>query len=201
MGLETAFWRSFGSYYDEPRCLAILQLAIDASRQPATNRSLALERTRLAGAMQQFGPGPELLTEESEFRMNGHVFSIHGWIEEVVTDSVASSLRPFRAETEREMVVAAIAIKRYQIRHGKLPANLSLMVPEFLAHLPRDYMDGQLLRYRTNSQNGFVLYSVGFDGKDDGGDDTSFPKKSGHETWPAGRDWIWPQPITSQGRD
>src|SRR5438876_1076887 len=68
------------------------------------------------------------------------------------------------------LAVVSIAIKRYQLRHGKLPAGLDGLVPEFLAEVPRDRMDGKPLRYRVNAQAGFMLYSVGSDGIDNGGD-------------------------------
>jgi hypothetical protein len=71
--------------------------------------------------------------------------------------------------------VTAIALKRYQLRHGNYPTDLSMLVPEFLSTVPRDPVDGKLLRYRLNPDGTFLLYSVGEDGKDDGGD-ASLPK-------------------------
>jgi hypothetical protein len=41
-------------------------------------------------------------------------------------------------------------------------------VPDFLPRLPIDYADMQPLRYRRE-QEGYVLYSIGRDGEDDGG--------------------------------
>ena len=95
------------------------------------------------------------------------------------------------------MTLAAIALKRYELRHGKLPASLEALVPEFLAAAPYDYMNAKPLRYRSGSDRSYVIYSVGEDGKDDGGDPTPPPgQPSGLWT---GRDAVWPSPVNETG--
>ena len=102
--------------------------------------------------------------------------------------------KAFQVQTQREMLGAAIALKRYELRHGELPPSLEALVPGFLPRLPRDYMNGKPLRYRLNPDGTFVLYSVGDDGVDDGGDPTPRTGKS-FRMW-FGRDAVWPQPVT-----
>ena len=68
------------------------------------------------------------------------------------------------------MAITAIALARCKLRTGTLPSNLTALVPDFLRALPRDRMDGKALRYRVLPSGGYVLYSVGEDAKDDGGD-------------------------------
>ena len=63
---------------------------------------------------------------------------------------------------------AGIAVKLYRQKHGNYPEDLGKLVPEFLARPPQDPFTGKSLLYRTSDQ-GFVLYSVGPDLKDDGG--------------------------------
>jgi hypothetical protein len=95
-----------------------------------------------------------------------------------------------RRETERELTLAAIALKRYQLRHGALPPALEALVPECLPALPYDPMSGKTLCYRLKPDGSFLLYSVGEDGKDDGGDPhPASGKTSG--LW-EGRDVVWP---------
>jgi hypothetical protein len=99
--------------------------------------------------------------------------------------------------TLHEMVITAIAIKRHELRHGKPPASLTALVPDFLAAAPSDLMDGQPLRYRLNSDGSFVLYSVGEDGQDGGGDPStadSDQERQNKSPW-AGRDWVWPRAV------
>lgn len=96
--------------------------------------------------------------------------------------------------TLNEMVITAIALKRYQLIHGKPPPELNRLVPQFLSAVPIDLMNGQVFRYRPNSNGAFVLYSVGEDGKDDGGDgepNSSFTSRQYESDW-IGRDWVWP---------
>lgn len=98
-------------------------------------------------------------------------------------------------ESTRSLVLAALALRRHQLRHGRLPSSLNALVPEFLKEVPRDYLDGEPLRYRLAADGTFTLYAVGEDGQDDGGDPRPRgPLHSQPDTW-AGRDWVWPQPA------
>jgi hypothetical protein len=98
-------------------------------------------------------------------------------------------------ENERQMTLAAIALKRYQLRHGQLPRSLDALVPEFLPMAPYDYMSAKTLNYRLKPDGGYVLYSVGEDGEDDGGD-PSQPRSGSPSLW-GGRDAVWPSPATA----
>ena len=99
-----------------------------------------------------------------------------------------------RHETQRRLTVTALALKRYQLRLQRLPEKLDELVPEFLAAVPVDPMDAQPLRYRRESGSEFVLYSVGEDGKDDGGKVTPTVKTAAYEIW-SGLDFVWPKPA------
>ena len=75
-----------------------------------------------------------------------------------------------RVEAAKQIVVTAIGLKRYQLKHGNYPPNLDSLVPEFLSVIPTDPVDGKPLNYRLKADGTFLLYSVGENGKDDGGD-------------------------------
>ena len=98
-----------------------------------------------------------------------------------------------QTETERQMTLAAIALKRFELRHGKLPSSLEALVPEVLAAVPYDYMSAKPLCYRVGNDGRYVIYSVGEDGKDDGGDPTPGPGQASG-LW-TGRDAVWPSPA------
>ena len=98
-----------------------------------------------------------------------------------------------RAETERALTLAAIAVKRYQLRHGAPPPSLEALTPEFLPALPYDPMSGKALCYRLEPNGGFLLYSVGEDGKDDGGDPGAASGNT-YGLW-EGRDAVWPVAV------
>lgn len=99
--------------------------------------------------------------------------------------------------TLHQMVITAIAVKRYELKHGKSPVDLAALVPEFLPALPRDLMDGKPLRYRLESNGSTTLYSVGEDAQDDGGMATSGPlsNQAAYRSHWSGKDWVWPEVV------
>lgn len=105
-------------------------------------------------------------------------------------------LGPARADTSTRMMITAIALKRYELRHGTSPETLAALVPELLETVPVDLMDGQPLRYQRREEGGFLLYSVGCDGIDQGGDPTWAERgdRGGREP----RDLVWPSPAPQE---
>jgi len=61
-----------------------------------------------------------------------------------------------------------LAIQRYRLATGSLPDALSDLVPTYLEAVPKDPFDDKELRYKK-LETGFVVYSIGEDGNDDGG--------------------------------
>ena len=61
-----------------------------------------------------------------------------------------------------------LALRGYQLTHGKLPENLDALVPEFLDKVPVDAFNGQPLHYSAEKK---IVYSVGQNLTDDGGAD------------------------------
>ena len=66
--------------------------------------------------------------------------------------------------------LTAIGIESYRLANGRLPERLNEIAPDFLLTIPVDPFTGRPLSYRKLAK-GYVVYSVGEDGKDDGGDD------------------------------
>ncbi|MBN1513015.1 MAG: hypothetical protein JXB13_13450 [Phycisphaerae bacterium] len=64
--------------------------------------------------------------------------------------------------------LTCLAIRDFHLSRGRFPDELGELVPEFLPRLPIDYGDRNRLRYRREG-DGFILYSVGWNGVDDGG--------------------------------
>ena len=98
-------------------------------------------------------------------------------------------------QTAVGQATAACALERYALDHHGYPEHLDALVPVYLDRVPHDLIDGAALRYRLTSDGRYQLWSVGWDGKDDGGSidwpaargkAASFPnpeKKTG--------DWVW----------
>jgi hypothetical protein len=120
--------------------------------------------------------------------LSGSVFSLSRVLDKIM-----------KAEAAKQVTITAIALKRYQLKHGNYPPDLRSLVPEFIPSIPRDPVDGQPLRYRRNADETFLLYSAGENGKDDGGDPAlAEDSQSKSLQWqnPGALDWVWPQPAT-----
>ncbi len=108
-------------------------------------------------------------------------------------------LRAAAAQTAVDEAAIACALERYRLANGHFPENLDRLVPKFISQLPNDVISGEPYKYhRTadpSSQNSaatsgqFALYSVGWNGTDDGGvpGQTLFDEKDG--------DWVWQYPL------
>jgi hypothetical protein len=105
--------------------------------------------------------------------------------------------RPPRMETDRSLIIAAIALKRYHRRHGEFPDRLVTLVPEFCPAIPIDWMDGKPIKYHRNEDGRFTLYSVGEDGEDNGGDLSPPEGSKTRDLWRR-RDYVWPAPATPE---
>lgn len=73
-----------------------------------------------------------------------------------------------RTEQYDRNIQIAFALAAYQAETGRYPAKLDELAPKYLATVPADLFSGRPLIYRP-TKKGYVFYSVGINGKDDGG--------------------------------
>jgi hypothetical protein len=73
-----------------------------------------------------------------------------------------------RIRAQLRCTAVALAAERYRQARGRWPTRLSELVPEYLAVIPLDPFNGQVLKLAKRDQ-GIVIYSVGQDGIDNGG--------------------------------
>lgn len=85
------------------------------------------------------------------------------------SDDGAVPLR-FRLLADRRMAALALAIRLYELDHGRRPAALSELAPDYLPAVPRDPFDAddRPIRYRPDAPSP-LLYSVGLNGLDEDG--------------------------------
>jgi hypothetical protein len=83
------------------------------------------------------------------------------------------------------------AIERYRAANGRLPQNLQELSPKYLESIPKDLMDGNALKYKPDGKGGYIVYSVGWNGTDDGGQLAWGKDKKGTEVDAAKGDWVW----------
>ena len=101
-----------------------------------------------------------------------------------------ASQRAHRAITLARLGAVACALERHHRAHGRYPESLSGLGPAMLKSLPDDWMSGQPFHYRRTEDGRFELWSVGPDGKDDGGVYRTRDRKN--KSVSEERDWPWP---------
>jgi len=199
-------WRLTSANDDELFFLKMMQACLETTRSLETSRSwntvkqtldeLTDHVERTAGAWQgfpyplsAFSPGGKFV-RDCAIVWQGFRYPLSA---SSIPNPRKASEAALRGETERQLALAAIALKRSQLARGAFPAALDDLVPEFLPSIPHDFMNGKPLHYRLLSDGGFLLYSVGDDGRDDGGDASAVsPGKFG--LW-EGRDAVWPSAV------
>jgi len=88
----------------------------------------------------------------------------------------------------------ACALERYRLALGEYPSALGALEPRFMGKIPRDIINNQPLLYRRTDDGRFLLYSVGWNGTDDGGT-IALKKNWAHATFDRDKgDWVWPNP-------
>jgi hypothetical protein len=160
-------WRVCWSYDDALRTLQATQVAVETVRQIKTNgffNNALAEQDRKIKALGLHNRTNNWLRT----RFNNNFLSL---FDSTPFTTGRTINRLLRIESTRRVTIIAIALKRYQLRHGTLPANLSALSPEFLSEIPSDPTDGQHLIYEPNPDGTFTLYSM---------------------------IWVWPQPATPE---
>jgi hypothetical protein len=89
------------------------------------------------------------------------------------------------AQTIANQAAVACALERYRLTNGQFPENLEALTPRFISQLPHDVITGEPYKYRRSANGQFVLYSVGWNEKDDGG----IPGKQLFDQ--SEGDWVW----------
>jgi hypothetical protein len=90
-------------------------------------------------------------------------------------------------QTKVGQTLVACALERYHLAHGEYPETLDALMPQFIDKIPHDVIGGQPPHYRRSADGTFMLYSIGWSGRDNGGlvrGNSSYPYTNG--------DWVWP---------
>ena len=125
-------------------------------------------------------------------------------IERMLLPALGNAVKKFAyAQATVDLARTAIALERYRLAHGEFPESLDALAPQFIAQVPHDVIGGEPLKYRrvadqpsqsSGSASGqFVLYSVGWNEKDDGGA-VVYTKGNTPGVDTAQGDWVWRYP-------
>ena len=78
-------------------------------------------------------------------------------------------MRHNRLAAHVRLLIAELALRCYQSEQLKAPTSLEQIVPKYLQRVPLDPFSGKPVVYHLQDAN-WLLYSVGADGVDDGGE-------------------------------
>ncbi len=106
----------------------------------------------------------------------------------LVPATVRAEAKAARGQTMNYLSRIVCALERHRLAHGSYPETLDALVPAFLPKPLLDPMNAKPFQYHRTDDGWFVLYSVGEDGKDDGG---VFRAQAKGPIL----DWPWPVPT------
>jgi hypothetical protein len=167
--LDNADWdtalRTVNSWYD--RIVASLRVKDRAERQKQL-AALAEELGELRTAAADTGELAELIR-----RSDKPAEAVGKALTDVVVSGLLSSFLLLqrsadRSEQAQRNLQVAFALEAYRKEHGAYPKELAELAPKYLPQVPDDLFSGKPLIYRR-AQDGYLLYSVGPNGKDDEG--------------------------------
>jgi hypothetical protein len=78
--------------------------------------------------------------------------------------------------------IIACGLERFRLARGSYPQTIEELSPDFVRQLPHDVVNGQPLKYDRTADGGYLLYSIGWNEKDDGGESAKTLEEG---------DWVW----------
>ena len=78
--------------------------------------------------------------------------------------------------------MVACGLERFRLARGFYPQAIEELSPDFVKQLPRDVVNGEPLKYSRAADGGYLLYSIGWNEKDDGGKSAKTLEEG---------DWVW----------
>jgi tetratricopeptide (TPR) repeat protein len=115
-------------------------------------------------------------------------------LEAMFLPSLGGAVKRFAyAQSSVDLARVAIALERYRLAQGEYPESLDALTPQLIKKIPHDVINGQPLHYRRTDDGQFVLYSVGWNEKDDGGVVVFNGKRTDRVDISQG-DWVWRYP-------
>jgi hypothetical protein len=85
------------------------------------------------------------------------------------------------AAMQQDLTKTAFALAAYRADNGSYPTKLHAIVPKYVKQLPKDIFNNDRDLHYATEADGYLLYSVGSNGRDDGG--------RGQDDRKTGEDW------------
>ena len=124
---------------------------------------------------------------------NPRYYYYYGYLDYSFTGPIfADAPRTAKGQNAADMAMLACALERFHLAQQNYPATLDALVPQYLEKIPPDVVNGQPLHYERKGRGAFKLYSVGWNGKDDGGSiNLKYSGRRESDT----DDWVWEYPV------
>ena len=123
-------------------------------------------------------------------QISDHKAPFNLWAAIVVPNTTKATQVLAHNQTMVNEAQIACALERYRLANGDYPGTLDALSPQFIEKLPHDIIGGEPLIYRRTADGTFLLYSVGWNEKDDGGQQVTAQTKNGGTDFTKG-DWVW----------
>lgn len=140
---------------------------------------------------------PPQKSREIKAQINSIRITPYDLLSPMLLPALDSAAKRFaNAQTYANLARVAVACERYRLAAGNYPEQLDLLAPKWLPNVPHDIINGQPLKYHRTDDGQFILYSVGWNETDDGGNVAKRVGKDGKEAamdQNAG-DWVWQYP-------
>ena len=155
--------RTINSWHD--RFVAAVRKSTRAERQKAIE--VATSDLKKEGADAQSRKSPPSLVGKRREAASWQVGMI--LVSLLMPDEGSLSSAEDRSAMQMELTKLAFALAEYHAEHGRYPAKLAELAPKYVKSVAKDIFAGDAdLHYRPQG-DGYLLYSVGVNGKDDGG--------------------------------
>jgi len=161
----------------EQYCLPLVDLDKRIASPAALRRAVtAVQRTVVQSGLKHFSP-----------------YKITAFVN---FPAISRSVEKFaQAQSHTDLALVACALERCRLANGGYPETLDALAPQYIKKLPHDIINGQPLHYRRTDDGLFVLYSVGWNEADDGGQ--IILNKNGVVDQKQG-DWVWRYPANEK---
>ena len=100
--------------------------------------------------------------------------------------------RAVEAQSCTQMAAVAIALERYHLENRTYPENLAALAPKWMSDALNDPVTHEPFHYEQLGDGAFRLWSVGWDGADDGGEVLYEVRSDEREYVRTQLDWVWP---------
>jgi hypothetical protein len=163
------------------RITAAFQIADPVARFAAVAQVFTdMERTRLEN-----WSSPKLVVSIVSRQQRSRLAAT-ALVDMLIPAAQATAAAENRTNTMLDLTRLAAALAVYHADHATFPAKLTDLVPSILAKLPADSYHGKPFLY-LRTTDGYLLYSLGENGADDGGSNTNVSVFQGYELQDLGK--------------